>query len=84
MGGMSDEAEGKLRRTVLQGPHGKRNHFFFWRGAQRKQAWATLIPIWLKHPILAKMAKLGQQMQQRADVSTRIRVMQACAKCSHK
>lgn len=29
MGGMSDEAEGNLRRTVLQGPRGRREHFFF-------------------------------------------------------
>lgn len=75
MGRMSDEAEGNLRRTVLQGPRGRREHFFFWRGAQRKPDWATLIPIWLKHPILTKVAKLGQEMHRRADASPRIQVM---------
>lgn len=72
MGGMSDEAEGNLRRTVLQGPRGRTEHFFFWRGAQRKPDWATLLPIWLKHPILSK---LGQEMHRRADASPHIQVM---------
>lgn len=59
----------------FRAPGGGENTFFFWRGAQRKPDWATLIPIWLKHPILAKVAKLGQQMHRRADASPHIQVM---------
>lgn len=68
---MRDEAEGNLRRTVLQGPRREEKSLFFLAWSS-KEDWATLIPIWLKRSILAKVPKLGRQMPQRAPTPVQV------------